>query len=131
MNPALLIPIALEFILARASLGFPIANELIKRFHDRIVKDASGLTEINSFGAAPDELKTILTDLFTQLLGGADSIWLKLTYKLVLQFIPRIADKVWDNLFERNLVPKLAADFPPTFSGPEIEDEGDLLAACE
>lgn len=134
MSGAALLALAMQFIMARAEKGFPLAKELFAKFRDRILDKANSLVEVTAvatFGAAPDELKNIVLDLLKKVLESSDSVWLSMTIRAAIFILPRVTDKLWDKLFETQLVPAASSTFPTVFSGPDEDNEDAMIAECE
>lgn len=125
---SVLLPILLEVLKARFDAGFPWLTKLLERFWSRVEHDVITVGAVAAVGAAPDEIKTMLVELFTKL-RDESGIFMRAVYTLLIKLVPQVADMLWDRLFAAGHVatpaPVMAA------SAPQSDDElvAELLAA--
>lgn len=127
---SVLLPILLEVLKNRADAGFPWLTRFLERFWPKVVIDVES-QGVAAVGAAPDEIKTMLVELFTKLRSEA-GIVMKAVYTILIQLVPLVADTLWDKLFQAGAVAKPLSDFTAivvSSSGSDDEFVEGLLSA--
>lgn len=126
MTWAMLISVLIEILKQRAAAGWPLLNELLKRWGIRIQNDADTDVSPITVGAAPQELKDQIV-AWLEAKKATAGIGMKFVYTIVIRAVPLVADQIWDKLFSMNQVSQPASAFPPVVQGLPEEDESAIL----
>lgn len=132
MSWAIILEILWKIIQQRNGAGWPWLIKFLDRFWKKVETDVAAIraSDAPAILAAPDELKTMLVELFTELRANA-GVFMKAVYSLLIQIVPALLDKVWDKLFEAGHVTVSFASFSVMAASEVSADEMIEAVDCE
>ncbi len=130
MNWATLITLLLKVLKERADAGFPFLVMLLKLFGLDIQKSADNDTSAITVGAAPDEVKDQLMEWLEALRAGTSRRALRWGIGLLMLYVPKFADEIWDSLFQAGKVSQPLSHFTPATVGASGDTDESILAAA-
>lgn len=130
MSWAAIIAIVVELLKQRAAAGWPLLKMLLDYFGWKVLEDADADKSKITVGAAPDEVKNQIIAWLEERLATA-GVGMKFVYKMIIRFVPLIADQIWDNLFQRNFVSQPLSHFTPaTVGAAAAQTEEEIVKDC-
>lgn len=133
MSWTVILGILWQVIQQRSEAGWPWLIKFLERFWSRVESDVAEIRVGVSatVGAAPDELKTMLIELFTELRDKEGTgFFMRAVYSLLVKLVPTLLDKVWDKLFQAGHVTAAFSTFPAMVQAGGVTTADDLIEAA-